>query len=227
MRIAHWRAMRVPPGSKAMSSLTVRVHGNRRDPSIGPPKAGTCERYIPRVPMASRRGAELPRRFSAPRGFATAWFGAASGPSVKLEDVDVRFTAGICRWHPDFQRPQRVGRPLPGSRWASAKRAVTEASRPRTGFTVETRGSCPVGLNGQREDAGASRGNSLPSQQRQVLACDRVLAARLNRSRLGPFEGPAIESPRVCRGIVTYCIKTGKLQFRSSRSLWSARKSRS
>jgi hypothetical protein len=28
------------------------------------------------------------------------------GPSIKLEDVDVRFTAGSCRWHPDFQQPQ-------------------------------------------------------------------------------------------------------------------------
>ena len=74
-------------------------------------------------------------------------------------------------------------------------------------------------LSGQRPDEGASRGNPLPSRQCQVLAGDRVLAARLNRSRLGPFEGPAIESPRLGQGIVTYCIKTGKLQFRSSRSL--------
>jgi hypothetical protein len=31
----------------------------------------------------------------------------------------------------------------------------------------------------------------------------RGLAASLGRLRLGPFEGPAIESPRLCRGIVT------------------------
>jgi len=30
------------------------------------------------------------------------------GPSVKSEDVDVRFTADSCRWHPDFEWPQRV-----------------------------------------------------------------------------------------------------------------------
>ena len=40
-------------------------------------------------------------------------------------------------------------------------------------------------------------------QQCQALVCGTVLAASLNRSRLGPFEGPAIESPRLCRGIVT------------------------
>lgn len=41
-------------------------------------------------------------------------------------------------------------------------------------------------------------------QQCQALVCGTVLAASLNRSRLGPFEGPAIESPRLCRGIVTF-----------------------
>ena len=45
--------------------------------------------------------------------------------------------------------------------------------------------------------------NNFFDQQRQALVCDLVLAARLNRSRLGPIEGPAIESPQLCRGMVT------------------------
>jgi hypothetical protein len=40
-------------------------------------------------------------------------------------------------------------------------------------------------------------------QQRQALACDRVLAVSFNQSRVGPFEKLAIKSPRLCQGIAT------------------------
>ena len=45
-------------------------------------------------------------------------------------------------------------------------------------------------------------------QQRRVHVCRFSLAASPNRVRLSPFEGPAIESPRLCRGTVTYHGKT-------------------
>jgi len=45
----------------------------------------------------------------------------------------------------------------------------------------------------------------------------RVLTASVGRLRLGPFEGPAIESPRLCRGIVTLAPVALAIQVRAIR----------
>jgi hypothetical protein len=44
-------------------------------------------------------------------------------------------------------------------------------------------------------------------QQLQMFQINRGLSAGLNRLRIGPFEGPAIESPRLCRGILTLACR--------------------